>query len=374
MTRKTTLSTVLAVLAVLTTLMMLACGGDGEQLTREEVAEIARGEAAGAAPAQDPGISATEVEQMIQAALADLPAQEPEITRDDVSEIVMAAIASLPAAEPAITPEEVQQISRNAIASIPLKSAPAQYTKFVVENAINRYESDGLEAALEHYGNIESVDDQWYVFIIDDNDEVIAHYDPHLIGEDLKGPVGTDANGYNFGPSMLEATAEGKWVSYVFRNPEGHDSGQGLEQLELKNVWVVRHDGLLFASGWYINAEEFTRQLVSVAVESFRYGGLAGTVEYFARPDNALAGLEAAIDYYNNAETVDGEWFAFVADPNGIIATHSDLGMIGNSVTDIFGAQEISATTDGSWLNTESFRVWIAGHDGWIFGSGWRDR
>ena len=63
------------------------------------------------------------------------------------------------------------------------------------------------------------MDGQWYVFIIDENDLVIAHPDPGRLGLDLKGWVGTDANGYEFGPEMLSATEDGKWVSYVYRNP-----------------------------------------------------------------------------------------------------------------------------------------------------------
>ena len=77
------------------------------------------------------------------------------------------------------------------------------------------------------------MDGQWYVFIIDENDVVIGHPDPDRRGLDVKGWVGTDANGYNFGPEMLSATEDGKWVSYVYRNPEnggpenvGHTEGQ----------------------------------------------------------------------------------------------------------------------------------------------------
>ena len=35
----------------------------------------------------------------------------------------------------------------------------------------------------------------------------------HGLGLDLKGWVGTDANRYRFGPEMLSATEDGKWVS-----------------------------------------------------------------------------------------------------------------------------------------------------------------
>ena len=414
MTRKTTVSTFLAVLAVLATLLMLACGGGSEQLSRDEVAEIARGELAGAAPSPDPGLTAAEAEQLIQEAIAAIPGPEPGITRDDVAEIVAAAIAeiqesqpgltmdevrevveavivampepapsladvqraveeamaSMAAAEPAITREEVQRISRNAVASIPSKSAPAQYTQFVVGNAISRYESDGLDSTVAHYNRLDSVDGQWYVFIIDENGGVISHYDPHLLGEDLSGPVGTDANGYNFGPEILSADENGKWVSYVYNNPETGGIGGG--DFELKNVWVERRDGLLFASGWYIDANEFTRQLVSEAVEKYRQLGLAGTMSYFASPVSTISGLDAAVAYYNTAETADGQWFAFIGDPSGKIVGHSDLTLIGGDSQDLLGEATFDATEEGQWLESESLRVWVAGYDGHLFGSGWR--
>ena len=151
-------------------------------------------------------------------------------------------------------------------------------------------------------------------------------------------------------------------MSYVYRNPESGGIGSDFGALELKNVWVDRHDGLLFASGWYIDAEEFTRMLVSVAVNKYREVGLPATMAYFASPESALAGLETAIDYYNAAETVEGRWFAFIGDPNG---------KIGKDTQDLFGSETFQATADGDWVATESLRVYVAGYDGYVFGSGW---
>ena len=90
------------------------------------------------------------------------------------------------------------------------------------------------------------------MFIVDEDDKIIGHYDAHLIGHDLKGPVGTDAEEYNFGPDILAATKEGRWVSYVFANPESElAEPDHTGAVEFKHTWVVRHDGLLFGSGWY---------------------------------------------------------------------------------------------------------------------------
>ena len=102
------------------------------------------------------------------------------------------------------------------------------------------------------------------MFIIGEDDRVIADPDPGRLDLDLKGWVGTDANGYEFGRKMLSATADCKWVSYVYKNPVSGSIGSGdFSDLELKNAWVVRHDSLLFGSGWHVAADAFTKQLVA---------------------------------------------------------------------------------------------------------------
>ena len=271
---------------------------------------------------------------------------------------------------PEPTNDEAEEMVGAATAAIPSKSAPTDYTKHFVESAISRYETQGLDATLAYYNSEESIDGQWYIFVINEDDLVIGHPDPERRGLDLKGWVGTDANGYNFGPEMLSVTEEGKWVSYVYRNPESGGIGSG--GFELKNAWAVRHDGLLFGSGWYIEADEFTEQLVSVAVDKYRELGLTGTMAYFASPGSALAGLQAAIAYYNSAETVDGRWFAFVGDPYGKIVGHSNPLMIGREVQELFGGETFQVTEGGVWVESESLRVFVAGTDGYLFGSGWR--
>ena len=333
-------------LLLLVAVLFSACGDGDAGLSRAEVQEIVREEmAAQTDAASTPGMAPADVEGIVNEAIAEMP-QTAGLTRAEVEEIVRAAIASIPS-----------------------KSAPAEYTQHFVSNAIARYESQGMDATLAYYNSPQSVDGQWYVFIIDQNDLVIGHPDPGRLGFDLKGWVGTDANGYEFGPDMLSATEEGKWVSYVYRNPESGGIGSGA--FELKNVWVEKHDGLLFASGWYIDADEFTRMLVSVAVDKYREVGLTGTMEYFASPGSALAGLEAAIDYYNAAETVDGRWFAFIGGPDGKVVGHSDLSKIGGDVQDLLGGETFQATEAGVWVESESLRVFVAGYDGHVFGSGW---
>ena len=338
----------LAGLLFLLPALLAACGDGNTGLSRADVEEIVRGEMADATPPTTPVAPPTEAqaEGIVKDAIAEMPPPEPELTR-----------------------AEVEQIVRAYVASIPSRSAPAEYTKHFVDNAIAKYETQGLEATLAHYNRPESLDGQWYVFIIDENDLVIAHPDPERRGLDLKGWVGTDVNGYEFGSKMLAADEEGKWVSYVYRNPESGDIGAG--DFELKNAWVMKRDGLLFGSGWYIDADEFTRMLVRVAVDKYREQGLAGTMAYFANPGSTLAGLEEAIAYYNEAETVGGKWFAFIGDPEGKVVGHSDISMIGRDTQDLLGGQTSETTEAGGWVESESLRVFVAGYDGYVFGSGW---
>ena len=343
----------MAVLAMLVPALLISCGDTDTGLSRAEVEEIVREEMANAPapPEPAPGLTAAEVEEAIRAALADMPQPDPGLTSADV-----------------------QRIARGVVAAIPSKSAPVEYTKFFVDKAISRYETQGLDATLAHYNREQSIDGQWYVFIIDENDKVIGHPDAQRLGLDLKGWVGTDANGYNFGPDMLSATEEGKWVSYVYRNPESGSLGSDhAGAMQLKNAWVVKHDGLLFASGWYVNADEFTKSLVSAAVNKFRSAGLEATIAYFTGPESVFSGLAATIEYYNSADTVEGEWFAFIADSNGKIVDHYDKALVGKDLKDLLGTDMFEATASGNWVTTESIRVWVVGYDGWVFASGWRN-
>ena len=384
-------------------ILVVGCG-DSEvdappELSRSEVEEIVRGELA-KVPAVEPGLSQVEVEQALEAALADQPAAEPGltpgqveevaaavvqealaripepepgITQGEVEAVVEAALTGLREQEPGLTRAEVEQIARNSVASIPPKSAPAQYTKFFVDNAISRYRAEGLDTTLSHYNRPESVDGQWYAFIIDESGKVISHYESHLIGEDLKGPIGTDANGYNFGPEMLSATEEGKWVSYVYKNPETVNiSPEDLGDVDLKNASVVRHDGLLFGSGWYIDFDQLTQDIDAAVVEQFNSVGLEATVDYFANnPGDILGGVAASAVSYNQSGAAPGEWSIFIADENGTIVLHFNPEMIGKRLEDLLGTDMLETDEYGIWLTSESMRIWVVSSGGWVFGAGW---
>ena len=321
-------------------LLVAACGSDEEQLTRVDVEEIVQE----AIDSQPEGVTADQVDSIVRAALEEQQA-------------------------------EFDKIARDVVAGIPLKSDQAEYTKFFVENAIRRYDREGAEATLEYYSREESIEDQWYVFIIDEDDLVVAHPDPGRIGLDMKGWVGTDANGYVFGPEMLSATEEGKWVSYVYQNPAmGSMSPGNLASVQLKNAWVVRHDGLLFASGWYIDVDQLTQDIVEDLAMLFNDLGLEGTIEFLiSNPESIPGGVAGSAEAYNASGAVEGEWSAFISGPDGTVALHFNPERIGDSVTSIYGEEVLDVSPQGTWLTSETKRVWALNSNNWIIGAGWVD-
>ena len=107
-----------------------------------------------------------------------------------------------PAGAPALVDEAtvaslIEQIQEQldtgyATATVPPKSTPADYTKFLVRDAISRYESEGLDATVTYYNTKESIDGQWYVFIIDENQTIVAHApNPDLVGKHSLPSSGT---------------------------------------------------------------------------------------------------------------------------------------------------------------------------------------
>ena len=126
--------------------------------------------------------------------------------------------------------------------AIATKNEPAAYTQALVQDAIRLYSQEGSQAAIDHYSSPENVDGQWYAFIIGGDGYTIAHFNPEMIGRDPALRV--DSTGYFYGDDILGATEEGRWISYVFTNP---DTGEETR----KHTWIVLHDGLFFGSGFY---------------------------------------------------------------------------------------------------------------------------
>ena len=156
-----------------------------------------------------------------------------------------------------------------------------EFTVELVRQALRRYDEEGSEATVSYYNSPERAAGEWYVFIYDENDQAIAHPDQNLLGQDLKGDLGVDVAGYRFGEVMVGAGEQGLWVDFMFLNPASGNQ-------EFKHSWVVRHDGLLFGSGWYqvlpsspldvtkADPAEYTVAVVDRAIRYHKAHGRAG--------------------------------------------------------------------------------------------------
>ena len=260
-------------------------------------------------------------------------------------------------------------------AAVPPKSTPGDYTKFLVRDAISRYESEGLDATVAYYNIKESIDDQWYVFIIDENQTIIAHApNPDLVGKHVSQALGP--NSYPTGSAVAaSADQDGAWFDYTYPNP-----ASGV--VETKHSWAVIHDGITFGSGWYergpgkSDAPAYTKAFVQQATNLY-----------------VALGLEETVAYYNTKESVDGQWYVFIIDENQAIIAHTpDPDLVGKHVSQALGpnsyptgsAVAASADPDGAWFDytyanpasgvVETKHSWMVIHDGITFGSGWYER
>lgn len=117
------------------------------------------------------------------------------------------------------------------------------YTQALVQQAINLYDAIGRQQTVDYFNTPESVDGPWYVAMYDEDTNTIAH-------PTRKDFLGTsprdrsDINGKPYGLEVVAADENGRWVDYVFVNPTSGETEQ-------KHTWVIKHDGLLFLSGWY---------------------------------------------------------------------------------------------------------------------------
>ncbi len=149
-----------------------------------------------------------------------------------------------------------------------IRDNPTTFTRDFVQAALDRYDRDGREAAAVYYNSQASVEGQWYVFIIDENDLFIAHpIMPELIGQDIKTIVGSD--GYELGREIARATEAGHWIHYPWPNPVTGEE-------EPKHTWAIRHDGLIFGSGYY---ESLTDDATPLPVGNSQVAGVAAVLE-----------------------------------------------------------------------------------------------
>ncbi|MCY3746161.1 MAG: hypothetical protein OXH05_07990 [Acidobacteria bacterium] len=228
----------------------------------------------------------------------------------------------------------------------PTKDDPVAFTQAFVQRAVDLFDAEGLDATLAVYNDPASVDGAWYVFIVDSDHVIIAHPTvPENIGDSLLGPAGVDSAGNIMGPTLAAASADGVWVDYNYLNPETGEEG-------VKHTWAIRHEGLLFASGWYeggptdASVEAQTQGVVRQAVQRVRESG-----------------LETAINFYNTPASTSGPWYVAFLDERAVVLTHADSALLGKSslgalgvdvIGRVFGPEFLRLPPEGGWVDYAS--------------------
>ena len=263
-----------------------------------------------------------------------------------------------------------------------VKENVADATQEYVNRAIRYYDDYGLDAMVAHYNTRASFDGQFYLFMMDENDVYLVHpFIPRLVGTDIKNVVGRDKDGnegYELGKEIAKADENGIWVEYLWPNPETLKD-------ENKVTWAIRHDGKIFASGYYTGREEpglpawattdpreYTEQYVNQAIERYQ--------------EHGLASVEA---YYNSVASFEGEFYLFATDPNDTYIIHPVFpDLIGTDIKDVARAgfelgKELAKATneEGVWVEyqwphpmtlADADKVAYAKrYDGYLFASGY---
>ena len=265
----------------------------------------------------------------------------------------------------------------------PPKTERDAYTKWYVQQALDRYEETSRQATIDYYNNEAGADDQWYLFIIDaDSGHLVTHATiPSRIGSNAAARV--DISGYAYGADLVATGEEGQWVDYVFFNPQTDNGGT-------KHTWAIRRDNLIFASGWYedsypspapTKAEpgSYTQSFVEDAVWFYESNGKAALIEHFNDPAST------------DPASVDDQWYGFVSDLEGLLLAHPTVpDNVGKTFHEVLGttpeglasAEEmVTATETGRWVDYnyinpqsgewETKHTWIVKRDDILIGSGW---
>lgn len=262
---------------------------------------------------------------------------------------------------------------------MPTMDDPEAFTVAFVQAAVDLYKLEGNAATIVYYNDSANIEGQWYVFITDANDIYLAHpLALGFIGRDITKIPGID--GSSVGAEIAMATTEGRWTEYLWPNPETN-------KLELKRTWSIRHDGHLFASGYY---EPWAPDPTTLTLASkddpvaFAHDFVLAAIARYE-----FEGLEATAAYYNDPASIDGQWYVFITDANDIFVAHAPMQeLIGTDLKDVvgldgsaLGVEIANATETGSWIeylwpNPESGmdemkRTWAIRHDGYLFASGY---
>ena len=91
--------------------------------------------------------------------------------------------------------------------------------------------------------------------------------------------------------------------------------------------------------------------------------------------------MEATLAFYSSPDSVDAQWYVFMATPDGEILGHYNAEELGSHLEEMLDDGTFQATEEGIWVTHEDVNpvtgeiedkhFWLVAHDGLFFGSGW---
>ena len=229
--------------------------------------------------------------------------------------------------------------------------------KHEVERAISLYDAEG-RLAFDYINRLAETPYPNYISVVNiKTAEVVAH------GAFSGEAVGTKVSASREGLTDLDQ-GDAFWLYVQNKNPM-------TELTDQKRVWLVRHDGYFFSSGYYYHAEDRVKYVVEKLIELYDGQG------------------EGAIEHVNGMRSTEAH-YPFILDPiSGKVVAHGAFperagvdSVIFNDRTERSSADILadlensgSAWTDYKFQNprtdkSEHKRSYMRLHDGYVFGSG----
>lgn len=121
-----------------------------------------------------------------------------------------------------------------------------EHTQAYVQAAIDRYQSEGLDATVAYYSSTESFDGATFLFLVGTDDSyLVLPLLAQRIGTDVKLVRARRVDGvaYNFGEEIASVTDDGRWFHNLSPGVQGAGSAA--------HIWVIRHDGLIFGAAYF---------------------------------------------------------------------------------------------------------------------------
>ena len=225
----------------------------------------------------------------------------------------------------------------------------------MLENAVKAFvlDKNSTFAAIQNADDATYHDREIYVVVMDMDGVIISHgVTPGLVGTDTHNQV--DANGVNLG-DLFDANRSpyGKWVSYMWSNPENPTGGP-----EQKTTWLKAAGEYTFAVGVYPGYAPFETSLTNTDRQNQRLA-----VEMVEQAIGAFAldrdAAMAAIEDADNPLYHDGQLYVFVLDEDYVIVAHgADPGLVGTDTHDLVDTNgvnigdlfEANNSPYGSWV------------------------